>query len=60
MLKILEFQVLIILGLVEMEGVSSSLLFLFPRQLDDKSDPSKQNNNSAYLSETFIPFLHLI
>lgn len=59
MLKILEFQVLIILGLVEMEGVSSSLLFLFPRQLDDKSDSSKQNN-SAHLSETFIPFLHLI
>ena len=60
MLKILEFQVLIIFGLVEMEGVSSSLLFLFPRQLDDKSDPSKQNNNSVYLSETFILFLHLI
>ena len=33
MLKILEFQVLIIFVLVEMEGVSSSLLFLFPRQV---------------------------
>ena len=35
MLKILEFEVLIILGLVDMEGVSSSLLFLFLQQLDD-------------------------
>lgn len=56
MLKILEFQVLIIRGLVELKVFLALLSFCFR----GKSDPSKQNNNSAYLSETFIPFLHLI